>query len=248
MFKLVSFVAVALVLSAAGPEKVRQDEAAREVIDLAVRAAGGEQRLARTKVMTRLARGTSFFFGREIMFTTQLTVAFPDRFRDRIELDAAGGKTLITRVVDRDRGWQSAGGATTEIPRAELDDLKEEVYALWLTTLVPLRSPEFALTALPEARVNDRPVVPVQVSRAGHADVTIYFERRTYWPFKMSRRGREAGLMVNKEYSFAEPREWAGVRVPMKQTEMVNGNKSVELVVTSYEFLDRAPDVLFAKP
>lgn len=238
------------VVAAIGPVEAehRSDEAARQVIDLAIRAAGGEQRLARTQVMTRTARGTMFYFGKEVTFTTRLTAAFPDRVRDRIELDAGKRQTVITRVLDRDRGWQSASGSTTEIARPELEDLKEEIYTLWVSTLVPLRSPEFTLTALPEARVNDRPALAVQVAHAGRGDVTIFFEPRTYWPLKLTRRGREAGLAVTKEYLLSDPREWAGIRLPMKETEIVNGNKSVELVVTSYEFPDRVPDETFGKP
>jgi hypothetical protein len=220
---------------------------AREIVERAIRAAGGSARLARTQIMTRTAKGTMFFFNQQIPFSTQLTIAFPDRLRDRIDI-RADKSSLVVRVISRDKGWQASAGSTTEMTSFDLNELKEEIHALWLTTLVPLAGKNFTMTVLPETILDNRPLAGIEVHGAGHGDVSLYFDKQSYWLAKMVRRGREAGMAVSKEYLFADPREWAGVRLPMKQTELVNGKKSVELAITSYEFLDRVDDNTFAKP
>jgi hypothetical protein len=221
---------------------------ARDVIEQAIRASGGEYRMLRTQAMTRTAKGSVVFIDKENSFTTQLTVAFPDRLRDRIEIDGPKQRLILLRVLNRDKGWTTGTGVTVEMNKQELEELREELYAQWVATVVPLKDKEFTLTLLPESTVDSQPTAVVQVARPGHADIKLYFDKRSYWLAKMERQGREAGMSLHKEYLFSEPREWAGVRMPMKEVEFNNGKRAVELLIKSYEFLDRVADSTFAKP
>jgi hypothetical protein len=244
-------IAFALPLALAATATIRaraDDRQAREVIDQAIRSAGGEYRLLRTQAMTRTAKGVLFFFGQETPFSTQLTIAFPDRLRDRIEVEANRQKTEIVHVLNRDQGWRAAHGKTMEMTKSEVEELKEEAYVLWLTTLVPLRDKEFTLTSLADTKIDNRPAAVLQVARKDHFDAKLFFDKQTNVLAKLERTGRDAGLPVTKEYLFGGHREWNGIRMATRQTTFANGKKTEELTTTSYEFLDRLPDGTFAKP
>ena len=241
--------ALVALTNAAGQVRADDQVTALRVIDGAIRAAGGEERLVRANHMLRNAKGTLFFFGKEIAFTTQLTMDLPERIRDVIEVEADNKqKNRIVRVVTRDQAWTATNGATVEMAKPEAEEVREEVYILWLTTLQPLRDPTFHLAPLPEIKVDGRPATGVRVSRAGHGDAALFFDKQSSRLVKIERQAREVGLLVNKEYFLSEPREFEGITRATKQVEFVSGKKSTELVVTLFAFPAKMEDNSFAKP
>jgi hypothetical protein len=240
---------VLFILAVAG-SRVRADdrEAALAVINEVIRGDGGEERLARCRIMARNARGTFFFFGKDVRFTTQLVLEFPDRLRDTIEVEQDNQKVHIVRVVTRDGAWTSTGGVAAEMNKPEADELREEMYVLWLTTLVPLKDAAFQLAVLPESKVDGRPAAAIKVSRAGHPDVKLHFDKQTKRLTKLERQAREVGLVVNKEYLFSEPRDFEGVTRATKQVEFAAGKKTTELLATSFAFPGKVEESAFAKP
>jgi hypothetical protein len=232
------------------PERGQADdrEAALKILDAAIQAAGGEGRLAKARLMSRTARGTIYNAGKEISFSTQLLFAPPDRLRDAIEVEVNNKKMQVTRVVNGDKGWTSAGGATLDIGSVELQELREELYYLWLTTLLPLKDPAFTLAPLPETKINGQAAVGLKISRKEHEDVKLYFGRDSGLLVKAARRAQVTGIPVDKEYLYSEPRDFDGVKLPARQLEKIAGTKSFELTITRVEFPARAEDSAFAKP
>ena len=245
---IVPFLGLLILTSAGSSARADDREAALGVITDTIRVDGGEDRLARCRNMVRNARGTFFFFGKDVKFTTQLILEFPDRLRDMIEVEQEGQKVRILRVVTRDGAWTSTGGAAAQMNKPEADELREEMYVLWLTTLVPLRDAAFQLAVLPESKVDGRPAAAIKVSRAGHPDVKLHFDKQTKRLAKLERQAREVGLVVNKEYVFSEPRDFEGVTRATRQLEFAAGKKTTELLVTSFAFPGKVEENTFAKP
>ncbi len=120
--------------------------------------------------MVRNARGTFFFFGKDVHFTTQLLFDFPDRFRDVTDVEQDKQKLRIVRVVTRDHAWMSTGGPAAEMNKPEADELREEMYVQWLTTLVAAQGPGVPAHRL-AGNESRRPLGgPIKVARAGHGE------------------------------------------------------------------------------
>src|SRR5258708_6049680 len=121
--KLGNMAVLAMMVGLIGVRPVLADdrETATKIVDQAIQAMGGEDRIARTKTMTRKAKGVMFPFGGEISFSTQLTIVFPDRFHDLIVLDE--GMKKMARVVFQDKGWQSLAGMTVDLTKENLTTL-----------------------------------------------------------------------------------------------------------------------------
>src|SRR5713226_2258894 len=130
----------------------RPDDAsqAQAIVDRAVRAHGGPERLAKTQLMIRKATGVMSLFGQEVPFSDELVLQLPDRWRLKLEAGPAGQKAQFLLVVNGKQGWQSDGTGVAEVDKQRLSELREEAYLLWLTTLLPLKK-ESGFTAATSA-------------------------------------------------------------------------------------------------
>src|SRR5262249_19531577 len=136
----------------------------------------------------------------------------PDRYRMEWELEAMNQKVLLLMVINGDKGWRLAGGAVQEIGKEEMTDAREELYVIWLSTLLPVKDKEFDLAPLPAIKVNGQDAVGVKVAKKGHPDVKLYFDKSTNLLVKVERRAREAGFVVNKEDVFSEHKSFDGIK------------------------------------
>lgn len=218
------------------------------VINQAIQAQGGEQRLVKSRLRQRQANGVRFLQDAEQPFTTDLVMALPDRFHDTIDIGAEGQKKRLLQILNGDKGWCASDGEATEMGPEEVNLLREEAYVVWLTTLVPLRDPAFELAPLPEIKVNGQPASGVKVSSKDHAAVQMFFDKQTGFLIRVERRFRIAGLAVTGEYLFTDYKDYDGLKLPSKQTDVANGSKETELSITSYKFPEKVDDNLFGRP
>lgn len=226
-------------------------DAARGVIEQAIKAHGGAEALAKTRVQLRTTKGEialGRLDGTTVPFAGETMVHLPAQARWSFDLHPESQKFRVILVINRDKGWRAGSGATKDLTKEEIDEFREEAYTLWLTTLLPLREKQFELTALPEAKVLGQPAVVVKAASKGHADVKLYFNKQTSLLIKTERKAREAGLDLNKESYFGEHKDFEGARLPTKQVDLSNGKKAADLTITGYRFPGRLDDRVFDKP
>jgi hypothetical protein len=235
-----------------GPKAiVRADDqtSATAIVDTAIKAHGGLDNLMKTQKIIRKATGVMSFFGQEVPFTDELVLQLPERSRYTLEGGPQGQKTRFILVYDGDKAWQSAASATSEAPKDRLDMVRDEIYFLWLASLVPLKTHTgFTLAVLADAKVNDRNASTILVSREGRPDLKLFFDKASGLLVKAERKTKEAGVPMEKEYFYANYRNVGGVNLPTRYQEQSNGKKVVDVSSISYEFLSSVDDKLFAKP
>jgi hypothetical protein len=227
------------------PLQADDQDAARALIERAIKAHGGEDGLAKFQTSRRAGTGTMVLSGKELPFTEETVVQLPERARIAVDVDR---KVQIITVVNGDKGWNSAGGAVMELSKERVEEIREESYVLWLATLVPLKKSSFKLTPLTEVKVNGKPVVGVQASAKDHGDVNLFFDKENGLLVKIERKAREAGVPVEKEYFYSEHKEFAGVKLPTKLVLLINGKKVIESSSLTYKVLDKVSEGTFAKP
>jgi hypothetical protein len=233
------------------PEATPADDAtaAKAVIEAAIKAHGGPQMLAKAERMVRQDKGVMSLFGQEAPFTDELILQLPQRWRWTLDAGGSGPAMRLMLVVTGDKGWQSASGTVTDISKERVEELREEAYVLWLSTLLPfIKDNNFTLTPLPEAVVDSQPAVGVKVAHKGHGDVALYFDKRTGLLVKTARRVKESGLSLDKEYHYSGHKLFEGLYLPTKYVELVNGRKFVEVAEISYRFPRAIDDSTFARP
>jgi hypothetical protein len=219
--------------------------AALALIEKAVKAQGGADRLARAAVASRGGKGALTLRGADLTFTTEEVLNLPAQIRIKNEAN----KTVLVRVLNGDKGWlQSAGGVTAEMPRERLVEIQEEAYVWWLVTLAPLLKDDFDLDVLPEIKVEGRPAAGVKVTARNRPDASLYFDKESGLLVKIARRARETGIELDKEYFYSDYKDVDGVKVPGKEVVHLNGRKFSEVQYSEYKFLGKPDESAFARP
>jgi hypothetical protein len=242
-------VAAVTLWASAGGVRAGERETALAVIEQAIKAHGGEEGLVKAQRASLTGSGVLTLAGKELPFTAEVLSSLPDRLRVASNLEVEPGKkSAVILAVNGDKGWISQFGSVTDLGKERFEELREEAYVQWLATLVPLRKDTFDLAPVPEIKVNDKPAAGVKVSRKGHNDVKLYFDKASGLLVKIERRAREAGLQVDKEYVYSEHKAFDGVKLPTRQVEMLNGKTFTQLSSATYKFLDKVDAAAFDKP
>ncbi len=239
-----SVLGVALLLLLTVPASAGEKEA-RELLERAIKARGGAEALTRAQQYKRSESGTRVIAGRDQPFTSQVTCSLPDRIRLQIELT----KTLKAVVVlDGEKGWQTLGSPTIELPPRRVKEIREEAYVWWLTTLVPLTKSGFTLSTIADTKVEGEEAEGIKVVHKDHPDTRMYFLKRNGLLAKIERQASEAGLSVDKEYLYSAYKDFDGVKLYTKEVMKVNGRKETEVTVRECSFPAKLDEGTFAKP
>jgi len=219
-------------------------EEPKDIIDRAIKAAGGEENLAKFKCHTWSAKGTYYGQGTDIAYTATYAVHWPDKFRVDIT-------DFILLVLNGDKAWIKMGSDTNEMPLDQLAEQKEAQHCSYVTTLLPLKGKGFTLATLGEIKVGDRPALGVKVSSKNHRDVSLYFDKATNLLVKADytvKSQEQGGKEVTQESLFGNYTDIQGAKIPMKLTINRDGKKYVDAENTDLKPVDKPDEKLFTKP
>jgi hypothetical protein len=231
-----------LVLGTRSVNRADDQADARALIARAIQARGGEKRLAQYKAQAWKEKATYYGMEDREQYEATYTAGWPDKLKVTI-----GDFTL---VVNGDTGWVNIKGKTREMTREELEEHKEGTYSVWVMSLLPLRDNAFKLALLGERKVGDRPAAGVKVSRKGHFDVNLYFDKATGLLTQSETRYKEArsGKKVNQEMTFSDYKDVSGIKTPTRVSIKRDGKRVVEAALSDLKYLDKLADSVFAKP
>jgi hypothetical protein len=236
-----------LALAAAAPS-ADDAAAARAVIDKAVQAVGGEAKLAGAGRFTRKASGKFHGPAGPVAFTGEWTVDLPGQVREAVDSEADGMKYRAVKVIAGDKGWLRVNDSVEELDKETLAAARDEVYAAWVTTLLPLKEKEFTLAPLGESKVGDRAAVGVKVTHADRPEVALYFDKEKGWLLRAEYAVKVRGAKARQEVFFDDYKDVDGLRRPMKTTVRRDGKVLVECEVKEFKALDKADPKAFEKP
>lgn len=227
----------------------RADEA-RKLVDKAIRAHGGEQRIARTKTGRIQAKADGMIAGTfPFRISWEELFDLPRRYRQSIEGSKSGMPVQWSFAIVGREGWarQELG-----VPEALHPEPPLPVEGHWHTILphlLLLRNKEFHLSFLGEAVQDIRTLAGIRAeSRRTVAD--FYFDKFT----GLLVRARRAmphfmpGAEVIGDIFYEDYREVDGVHFPMRFQANSGQNLSIKLQITSLKWLDKIDERAFAKP
>ena len=131
-----ALLSVGLILAAA---PARADDAAKAIVEKAIKAQGGAEALEKFPVATITFKGTFHGMGQEIPMTGEITTQGADRLKMDMEVEAGGQK--IRRSSTSSTGTRDGPRSATtlmELDKDQIAEAKEQAHAGWVATLAPL--------------------------------------------------------------------------------------------------------------
>jgi hypothetical protein len=250
----VGLAAVAAALGlAAGAARAGDQAELRALIDKAIQAAGGEEKLAKYAGVTFKAKGKFYGQGEGIDYTGEWAMQLPRQERVRIDAEANGMTFTFILVVNGSKMWKQLGGKTEEVKdKAELTEQKEALYANWLAHLVPLKGKEFKLAPLGEVKVDGKPAVGIKVSHKGHRDVSLFFDKAKGLLVKSETVVKDVmgggDQELTQETFYSNYKAVSGVQQPWRVIIKRDGKRYIESEVTEMELKEKLDDAVFAEP
>jgi hypothetical protein len=222
---------------------------ANAVLDRAIKAIGGEEKLGKIKGMSWKAKGILTFMENDNEFTSEWTAEGIDRVRSEFEGDFGGNKFRGVTVLAGDKGWRDFGGELSEMDRDALANEKRNVYlALVPVTLVPLKGKEFKLGAVAEESVGGKPAVSLKAIGPDGKEFTLFFDRESHLPIKTI--GKVIGFMgdeFTQEAMLSDYREMGGIKKATKIELKRNGETFITQQITEFKLLDTVDPKTFAE-
>jgi hypothetical protein len=239
--------AVAL-LASVRPIRAADDEAKlRAVLDKAIKAHGGADNLKKFQAEVVKSKGTFYGMGEGIEYTETMSIQHPDRMRIDIEAD----NFKFTQVFNKDKGWRKINDSTEDLPKEEVAEIGEQMYAGTVSSLVVLQDKSYKLSPLVENKVGDRAAIGMRVEHKGHRPISLYFDKDNGLLLKTETTGKDA-RNDNKEFTseelLSDYKKVGELMVAHKVRINRDGKKYVEAEVTECKLSEKLDDSVFAKP
>lgn len=243
-----------LILAASSllPTSTAADEAGRAVVEKAIRAHGGAEKVAKLRIMRIKVEGTMALApGQpEVPFVLEDWWQMPGQYKTTASYELGGKTVSQTQAIDGQVGWLQFDGQVQNLPKEAVAEMREQKYAEDLDRLGFLADKGTEVTALGEAKVAGRAATGVVVKAQGHRDVKLYFDAESGLLVK-----REHGILdcatgkeVVQEVVFGGYRETGGVPHYHTLTAYRGGRKFVDAKVVEVEFFGNLDKKVFAKP
>lgn len=243
------FLGVVAILVLTSPVFAQADAAA--ILETAIKAHGGEAKLAKIKAATWTVKGTVYGSGDPTDYTEEWAIQFPSQFRVTLETDYNGIPITQVNVLNGEKGWFKRNkDETVEKDKDEIAADRRQMTIQWLATLLPLRDKAYTLTALPDTKVGDRAAVGIQAVTKDMPEVRLYFDKekglllRLEFSVKVPGSSKE----VKQEVLYENYSEVGGIQKAMKHTIRRDGKKFREQEISGFKLLDRLSAQSFEKP
>lgn len=236
--------AVSLLVGAYNVADSGETTGARAVIDKALQAIGGVDRLQKYKAATWREKGTYHGMGTPLPYTANYAMQRPMQFRMEIE-------GIFTMVLDGDKGWNSGMGEVRELTKEELALQRHDQRAGLIASLVPLGEKGFTLKLLDDAKVNDQPTYVVIVTHKDYPEVKLFIDKKTHLLAKSEYRTKSPEMKfkdVNQELIFSDYRDISGLKMAHKLAIKRDGQIFVEAELSDLRALEALDPKTFARP
>jgi len=227
------------------------DKDVQAVIDKAIKAHGGADKLAKFKAVVAKGKGTVKIEGIIYDYTWSASTQLPDKMRVEAEIDLMGNKIALIQVLNGDKGWVKVDSDLKEMDKDQLAEVKMQAYAGWVMSLAPLAEKGFKYGTLGESKIDGKEAIGVQVTRKDRREVNLYFDKKSGLLLKSSFKTKDAlgdGDEYTEDKYFSDYKEVEGIQLSMKEVLKHDDKEFGSQEVTEINLKEKLDDATFAKP
>jgi hypothetical protein len=243
------FLGVALAaafFSISGSPARADDEDAKSILDKAIKAIGGEEKLGKVEAFSWKSKGVVIFNGNENESRNEVTVKGLDHFRREFGNDQFHGWV----VLSGEKGWRKFGDDVGELEGDFLANEKRNLYLHVIPiTLVPLKGNGFKYETAGEEKVSDRPAFVLKIIGPDGKDFTLSFDKESRIPVKQVAKviGFQ-GQEHTQETTFADYKDFDGIKKATKVEIKRDGERFQTMEITEFKVLDKVDPEVFTQP
>lgn len=226
-----------------------QDNDVRGLLDRAIQAMGGEEKIAKYKAGRIKAKGKLEILG-GIEFTQEAVFQIPNKLRSNLEMEIMGNKVNVITLYDGKKGALQVNGQNIENDMVT-EAMREGAYQAGVFRLLPLRdSKEFEVTTLGEIQVGGKPALGLRVAKKDHPDINMYFDKKSTLLVKMEYRTKDpmSGQEVTEEKVITEYQTVEGLPTAKKIEMSRDGKHFMAAEVIEVKHLEQVDDSEFNLP
>jgi hypothetical protein len=245
---------VAVLLAAAvslAVKPTRADEAqVKQVLDKAIQALGGEDKLTKAAAFTSKSKAKITIEGNENQVSTEATVQGLDRVRSVFEGEFNGNHIKGLTILNGDKGWRKFGDQNMDMDPDAVKNEKRTVYLMVVpVTIVPLKSKGFKVESAADESVNGKSTAVLKVNGPDGKDFTLHFDKETGLPVRLVAKviGWQGEEYI-QDSTFSDYKDFGGIKKSAKVSIKRDGETFVESEITDFKVLDKVPAETFAEP
>lgn len=193
---------------------------ARDLVARAIKASGGEAKVAPLKAGTCKAKLDVQEGNQRIVATLDITWQGWDQYRFNGAVEAGGNTKNALIVINGDKGW------IKDLDSNKVDEAPKDAVPLIVEVFAALRMPqmlsalldkEIKLSPLGEVKIGERATLGVTVARKDRKDVRLFFDKETGLPAKSEVQVTDPrGMEKSFEFIYHDYKETGGLKQPMR--------------------------------
>ena len=246
MRRLVGLGVAAVFFSMVSGSGRADDQEVKSILDKPLEALGGEEKLGKVEAFSWKSKGVVVFNGDENESRSEVTVKGLDHFRREFGNDQFHGIV----VLSGEKGWRKFGDNVNDLEGDLLASEKRGIYLHVIPiTLMPLRGKGFKVEAAGEEKVGDKPAAILKITGPDGKDFTLSFDKESGLPVKqVARVVGFQGQEHNQETTFADYKEFDGIKKATKIEVKRDGEKFQTFELTEFKVLDKVDPEVFTEP
>jgi hypothetical protein len=225
------------------------DKDAGTILDKAIKALGGEEKLKKVGAVSWKAKFTITFNGNSNDFSSHATAQGLDHYRSEFEGEFNGNAFKGVTVINGDKGWRKIGDKM-DLDADALANEKRRVYLEVIPSqIMPLKGTGFKLEVVADEKVGDKPAAGIKVTGPDAKDFTLYFDKESGLPVKLVAKVIGfGGDEFTQETTYKDYKEFDGIKKATKAESKRDGEDFVKSEITEFKVLDKVDPKTFSEP
>jgi len=230
---------------------IRADDSDPKVIlDKAIKALGGEEKLKKAEMATWKSKGTITFNGNDNAISIQATVQGLDHFRSEFEGQFGDNEIKGVAVLNGQKGWRKFGDQNMELDEDALANEKRNLYLQIVPmTILPLKGKGFKVEPGGEEKVGDKSAVAIKATGPDGKDFKLFFDKESGLPVKLVAKVIGfGGEEYTQETTYSDFKDFGGIKKATKVVSKRDGEDFIKSETTDFKVLDKVDPKAFTEP
>jgi hypothetical protein len=243
--------ALAIVFVLASASLVRADDKdPNAVLDKAIKAIGGEEKLKKVDAIAWKSKVAITFNGNSNDYTSHATAQGLDHYRAELEGEFGGNRSKVVTVLNGDKGWRKFGDNKMDLDEDALAIEKRRASLQVIPSLLmPLKGKGFKLEGVAEEKVGDKPAAGIKATGPDGKDFTLYFDKESGLPVKLVAKVTGfQGDEYTQETTYKDYKDFDGIKKATKAESKRNGEDFIKSELTEFKVLDKVDPKTFSEP